>query len=788
MIDEDASPDQANSLVERLERIERQLRAQTERIQFLEQQLALQNANAQDLSTPLTPQEVRSQRENNAQNTSSLPAPLTEDLPANDVALFPSPVLRSTQAANETQTKGTHTTSPQPTTRRSDLENRIGGGWLNRIGIVAIAFGVAFFLKYAFENEWVGSLGRVGIGIFLGAALLFVGEVLRKRGYASYGHGLSGGGILILYLAIFAAFSFYNLIAQTPAFFLMALITATAVLLAARSNALPIAVLGLAGGFLTPVLLSTETDNEAALFGYIVLLDLGVLALAYFKGWRALNYLAFYATWLMFAGWYLTWYAPEKLGTTLVFLLLFFAIFALVAIFHNLVQGRPARWLDTSLVFSNATFFFGAAYAMFAKNYAGTRGAVALALSILYASLFYAAKKRQAEDERLALIFFAVAFTFLSLAIAIQLDQQWVTIGWALQGAVMTWVGLRGKSRMQRLFAFVILLVAAMHWFGVDMREFEVGANFLPLLNRRAVSCLALVGSLVAAAHLYKRANEKGETTEQTLLSLILIVAANLLAVVLLSLDVNDLFARLEIGIQGDARARFEYTRQLALVGVWTIYGAATFWLGIVRNIQPLRLMALALYALATSALVTFDVTYRALASGQTIVFNETFAAYALLVGALAWTIFFYKKSAGIVVSERERLVPMLVVAANLLAVVALSAEASGYFAAKMRLVERGSNEFRDWQLAAQLSLSVVWTIYGGALLMAGIVRRSQLLRVMALALLGLTIAKVFLFDLAALERFYRIISFIVLGAILLAVSFLYQQRTRGAKAEIAPE
>ena len=81
-----------------------------------------------------------------------------------------------------------------------------------------------------------------------------------------------------------------------------------------------------------------------------------------------------------------------------------------------------------------------------------------------------------------------------------------------------------------------------------------------------------------------------------------------------------------------------------------------------------------------------------------------------------------------------------------------------------------------------------MWTIYGGTLLMTGIVRRSQLLRVMALVLLGLTIAKVFLFDLAALERFYRIISFIVLGAILLAVSFLYQQRQRGAKTETAAE
>jgi len=79
-------------------------------------------------------------------------------------------------------------------------------------------------------------------------------------------------------------------------------------------------------------------------------------------------------------------------------------------------------------------------------------------------------------------------------------------------------------------------------------------------------------------------------------------------------------------------------------------------------------------------------------------------------------------------------------------------------------------------RLAEQLSLSVVWTIYGGVLLTVGILRRNRLLRMMALLLLSLTIVKVFLFDLSSLDKVYRIISFVVLGAILLAVSFLYQR------------
>src|SRR6185295_13380087 len=240
---------------------------------------------------------------------------------------------------------------PSPAVRRSgsDLEARIGGNWFNRIGIIAICFGVAFFLKYAFDNEWIGPGGRVLIGVAIGIGFLVGGERLRNR-YASYAYGLTGGGLAILYLAIwFASQNRYNLIPQMLAFILMAGVTATGSLLAARYDALPIAVLALIGGFLTPILLSTGVDDETGLFGYIALLDAGVLALAYSKQWRSLNYLAFVSTVLMFAAWMAEWYDSGKLWTTIFFLTLFFVIFALLAVLYNVVNKRPARWPDLSL-------------------------------------------------------------------------------------------------------------------------------------------------------------------------------------------------------------------------------------------------------------------------------------------------------------------------------------------------------------------------------------------------------------------------------------------------------
>src|SRR4030095_6982450 len=181
----------------------------------------------------------------------------------------------------------------------------------------------------------------------------------------------------------------------------------------------------------------------------------------------------------------------------------------------------------------------------------------------------------------------------------------------------------------------------------------------------------------------------------------------------------------------------------------------------------------------------------------HSLVINQTFGAFALLVAMLAAAVWFYARSDETKVAERDALIPITMAVANILAIIGLSAEASGYFTKQMKIGGVLAETFRDLRLAEQLSLSVVWTIYGGVLLTVGILRRNRLLRMMALLLLSLTIVKVFLFDLSSLDKVYRIISVGVLGAILLAVSFLYQRcrqrlvevpEGRESEAESRPE
>lgn len=688
-----------------------------------------------------------------------------------------------------------------------DLESLIGGSIFSWAGILAAVFAVAFALKLAFDNDWISPTVRVALGALAGLGLLAVGERLRRKGLRPYAYVLSGGGVLILYLSVYAAYNFYQLLAQPIAFLLMTAVTAVAVLLSVRLDALPVAVLGLVGGFLTPVLLATGQDNQLALFTYVALLDAGVLAVAYFKRWRVLDFLSFAATTLMTLGWAFKYYEQRKLWTTLVFVSLYFVVYSLLSFFHNVLPRRGSRWFDVALLASNATFYFTFCYALWADaQYADAAPAThALLVAAFFAALFYAVRGRFPADRLLAHAYVGAAVTFLTAAVAIQLELEWVTMVWAVEALMLTWAGLRASEPAARRAAFFVFAVALAHWLSFDAQQYvfdpqtlaAVGNNFVPLLNARALSCLVLVSALAGSAWLYRGHADAGQNEvegggraglsegERATAVGLFTLAANGLAVTLLTMDLSDYFGRQKALSEGLARERAEGARQFSLTALWAVWAAGLIAYGVGRAQRGARYAGLALLTVATLKALVVDLMFYDAVWHVPLV-NHTFLAFALVVAAYAAAVRLYARGAG--VSEEERsVVPALVGIANVLALVALSAEAVGYFESRGG-AGADASALRDVELSKQLSLSVVWALYGAGLLLVGRVRRSRLLRLMALALLGLTTLKVFFLDLSALDRAYRIVSFIVLGAILLAVSYLYQKSQQRAAAEALEE
>ena len=222
------------------------------------------------------------------------------------------------------------------------LENRVGSQWLNRVGIIAVLIGVALFLKFAFDNHWVGPAGRVLIGLVSGAALIAWSERFRSKGYLAFSYSLKAVGSGVLYLSLWAAFSMYHLIPSGVAFAGMVVVTAFNAFIAWRQSAELLAVYAIVGAFSTPLLLSTGRNEEVFLFSYLLMMNAATMALLVLKGWNRLLALSFLGTVAFYWGWYWQFYAPAAFVTTTVFLSFFILLFAAATILAS-ARGASIR-------------------------------------------------------------------------------------------------------------------------------------------------------------------------------------------------------------------------------------------------------------------------------------------------------------------------------------------------------------------------------------------------------------------------------------------------------------
>lgn len=315
---------------------------------------------------------------------------------------------------------------------------------------------------------------------------------------------------------------------------------------------------------------------------------------------------------------------------------------------------------------------------------------------------------------------------------------------------MLTWLGLRLGETAARHAALAVFCAAVVHWFGWDMQEFaySVDPAFLPLLNRRALSCAVLVAAIAGAAWLYKRTGAVDED-ERSTVKILFTLTGNALALTLLSVDLNDYFtARLSNSVieLTTLNAQIENARQFSISVVWTLYAATMLALGLLRRSHLLRWGGLIVLLTAIAKVIVLDTTYYA-ASWHFPVFNQTFMAYALLVAVLVFAARLYGRPGSASESERRVVLPALLLAANLLALTALSLEVFGYYDRSMaRLpLETSSNEiFRPFQEGKTFMLALIWTVYATCAFMFGAWRHSRVWRYGGLLLLVATVPLVF--------------------------------------------
>lgn len=539
---------------------------------------------------------------------------------------------------------------PRPATvnqREPDLESRIGSHWLNRIGIAALLIGISYFLKFAFDNNWIGPAGRVAIGIIAGIAMVAWSERFRLHGYKAFSYSLKAVGIGALYLSLWAAFHVYSLIPSGVAFVMMLVVTAATGVMALSQDAQILAAFALSGGFSTPILLSTGVNREIALFSYVAILDIATLVLVTFKPWRRLLVMSYAGTLLLYIGWYSEFYRRPELALTLAFATLFFAIFAVAPLLTLQPEGEHPVFasIPAVLAFVNAGVYFLQSYAMigeFDKRYMAW---FALGLAAIYIFLSRQVHARNLVPGASNILYFlhlAVAIGFITIAIPIRLDAHWITIGWFIEAGVLLWIANRIQSDFLNALALGALALGVVRLLLID--NFQTTQLLFNL--RMATYAIAVIVLGAVAWYAGNREDESARTV-----GAIALVALNALALIALSREVSDF-----------------YNRQMA-------------------SMRP-----------------TFNPR-----SG----FNQWRSAYV---------------------------------------------------------------DYRRIEIERDFTYSALWMAYGAMLMVVGFLRRSAFVRWQALLLIAATIAKVFIYDVSQLDRGYRIVSFIILGVLLLAISFVYQR------------
>jgi uncharacterized membrane protein len=473
---------------------------------------------------------------------------------------------------------------------RTDIEHLIGGKWLNWIGIAALLVGTAFFLKYAFDNNWIGPLGRVTIGLLAGTALIVYSQWLFKK-YVYFSEGVAGLGAGVLFLSLYAAWSFYHLIPNLAAFGGMVAITAVLLGLALARDSQRIAVLALIGGFVTPLLVNTGTNAEVQLFGYLALLNAGLLWVSQARDWRSMP-LAFIFSLLYFWSWNATYYEASSLQVTLGFAAIFFVEFATLPALRALRTGSlyPEQIV---LALLNTAWFVLALHGMLFDQHRWLLTIDIVALSVVYLAVARFSPIPSSGRPLARVLYAGLALTLVTLVIPIRLAGAWITIGWAIEGAVLIWSGFATNSRILRLSGFAIFILVAVRLIAAPL---DGGHLFM---NPRFVTFAIVIACFGASTYMAARHRSELTPGEGRLYS-ILQVAINVLALWALTGEVLGT-------TQPSGRQELQVTL------VWTLYAAALLVLGVRTGSSLLRWQGLVLLGIAIVKVFLFDLSELAL-------------------------------------------------------------------------------------------------------------------------------------------------------------------------------
>ena len=633
--------------------------------------------------------------------------------------------------------------------KKVNYEKFIGENLFGKIGILVFVIGVGFFVKYAIDKDWINETLRTVLGFLTGSALLVVAERLQKK-YRTFSSLLAGGAFAVFYLTVAIAFHFYHLFPQTVAFIILIVITLFMSILSVLYDRRELAIISLVGGFLAPFIVSSGDGNYMVLFTYISILNLGMFGLSIYKKWGELPVIAFVFTYLVMGLFLLTGYST---GTAIIsvhlfaFATLFYFIFLLPILSILRIEAiKKNRGLLLVIITNN--FIYLLLGILFLRNMElafKSEGLLSLFIAIINLVLVIWLRMSKKDYKFLIYAMLGLVLTFVSITIPIQLDGNYITLFWAAEMVLLLWLYVKSKIWIYERATLVLMGLTLISYL-MDVSAVILSSSSSDTVFLNSSFATSLFVGLAAGAFALMMGHYRSLFSESRCLRYVpwnpvmLLTSAAILY--------YTFMAEFSLHLAGATRS-----------GMMLVFTSAAI---LILSYAFKKRFPIEQCTIPYLAGLGINVLIYAIN-----IWGDQWAHMSLSPVLLRWL-----AAAFIIVN-------LYYVARQYYTIIGLKTHSTVYLNVLALLLWLTMARSFLWQAGVEdfdAGFSVSLSIAGFVQMALGMRLHQKVLRIISLSTFGIVLLKLILKDLWAMPTIGKIIVFIILGLILLVLSFLYQK------------
>lgn len=620
---------------------------------------------------------------------------------------------------------------------------------LTIIGIFTLVLGIGYFVKYAIDKNWIGETARAGVGFLIGGGIMLIGYFLKKN-YSVFSSIITGGGISILYFTTTIAFREYQLFSQNIAFAITCLITLLSILLSYYYKSEILIIFSLFGGFLAPLMISTGESNYPFLFTYLMVLNAGMLIIAFLKQWKSVGWIAF-----IFTTVYLSYWTIEKTQLlTIYFYIISYIIFYAFALQGYVRKNVLSTFDILMLVLINFSSIIGLVYIFNELQYEPI-----IVFPLIFAfvnSLLLFKEYNKKEFTTNYSVFTGITISLVTIAIALQFKTHLITTVWAIEATLLLYIWKKTNLNIFKICFYVLFPLVIITQM-ITWAEYYTAKNlaiiFNPVFLTSSVTVITTLTNLILLKKLPETQKQDNSFFEYTfkILSFGVIYVALLLEIIYHISEKPSSFI-FSIGV---------------LFSLYYLFAILLFRRKLDLN-KDLETGLISIFLL----LLILNVTFSASELVNSILLKNIHSNF-YIVHLLYWIPFIYTLWKILPESDffKTKISYWL---ASITFVIVISSELYHLY-----ILGNATTLSTAWKLQKHFSilyLPIIWAILASVFIYSGLKKNIPELSKVGFVLLGLMILKLYAYDIWQMDNISRIIAFILLGIILLLSSFMFQR------------